>query len=128
MAVVTSSINVISRRLRAAVDKRRNGWQISHYTEAPEYIDWPDFPAPPPSDVVFSDGKGNSSVVKTVVLNNSRRGQREKGVAVLNWECPAQIKLGNGDRLFSNGQSVPDTECQKHQKSGSPGRAEKSKR
>ncbi|QPH05642.1 hypothetical protein C2857_003583 [Epichloe festucae Fl1] len=91
-------------------EKRRNGRQISHYTEAPEYIDWPDFPAPPPKDTVFSDGKGNSTVVTGVVLNHMRRDEREKGVAVLNWERPAQIKLGNGNRVLANGQSVPDPE------------------
>ncbi|KAL6699108.1 hypothetical protein J3F84DRAFT_242949 [Trichoderma pleuroticola] len=30
------------------VDRRRSARQISHYTEAIEYIDWPDFPEPPP--------------------------------------------------------------------------------
>lgn len=92
------------------VDKRRNGRQISHYTEAPEYIDWPDFPAPPPKDTVFSDSKGNSTIVTAVVLNDMRRDEREKGIAVLNWERPAQIKLRLGDRLLANGQSVPNTE------------------
>ncbi|UKZ83012.1 hypothetical protein TrVFT333_010813 [Trichoderma virens FT-333] len=30
------------------VNKRRNGKQIALYTEAPEYISWPEFPTPPP--------------------------------------------------------------------------------
>jgi hypothetical protein len=34
------------------VKKRREGRQISVYTEAPEYIDWPEFPVPPPEKVV----------------------------------------------------------------------------
>jgi hypothetical protein len=88
------------------VDKRRNGRQISHYTEAPEYIDWPDFPAPPPTDTVFEDGQGNSTVVTGVVLNYMRRDEREKGIAVLNWERPAEIKLGNGSRVLASGQPL----------------------
>ncbi|KAL6808881.1 hypothetical protein GGI42DRAFT_365832 [Trichoderma sp. SZMC 28013] len=90
------------------VDKRQNGKQISHYTEATEYIDWPDFPEPPPRDLVFTDGKGNSTVESAVILTDMRHLQREKGIAVLNWERPAQIKLGNGSRLLANGQFVPD--------------------
>ncbi|UKZ57296.1 hypothetical protein TrVGV298_011149 [Trichoderma virens] len=45
------------------VNKRRNGKQIALYTEAPEYIEWPEFPTPPPKDTVYSDGKGNTSSV-----------------------------------------------------------------
>ncbi|KAG8418349.1 hypothetical protein J3458_005770 [Metarhizium acridum] len=67
------------------VDRRQSGRQIAVYTEAPEYIDWPDFPKSPPKDVVFNDdGKGNSTVVTTVVLNAQRRTERKKGIALLN--------------------------------------------
>ncbi|EXV01836.1 protein kinase-like domain protein [Metarhizium robertsii] len=94
------------------VDKRQNGGQISHYTEASEYIDWPDFPEPPPTDLVSSDGKGNSSVITGVFLTTMRhRKLGENGIAVLSWERPAQAKLGNGDQVLANGQSVPNPEC-----------------
>jgi hypothetical protein len=92
------------------VDKRREGRQVAIHTEAPECIDWPDLPAPPPSDLVFSDGKGNPTIVKSVVLSSSRRDEREKGVTFLNWERPAQIKLGGDKRVLANGQFAPGTE------------------
>lgn len=95
------------------VKRRREGkQQVAVYTEAPEYIDWPDFPAPAPKDQIFSDGYGNSTVVRGVVMCDMRRGEREKGVEVLSWERPAQNKLGNGNRVFENGQLVcSSTEC-----------------
>ncbi|KAL6898574.1 hypothetical protein GGI43DRAFT_80736 [Trichoderma evansii] len=86
------------------VDKRQTGKQISHYTEAPEYIDWPEFPEPPPEDVVLG-----STVEKWVLLDHQRRDEREKGNAILNWERPAQSKLRSGDCLLANGQFAPNT-------------------
>ena len=41
------------------VRTRREGRQIAMYTEAPECIDWPDFPKPPPKEL-FSDANGIS--------------------------------------------------------------------
>lgn len=96
------------------VKRRREGGklQVAVYTEAPEYIDWPDFPAPAPKDHIFPDGCGNSTVVRGVFMYNMRRSEREEGVAVLSWERPAQNKLGNGNRVFANGQLVcSSTEC-----------------
>jgi hypothetical protein len=39
-----------------------------------------------------------------------RRDEREKGIAVLNWERPSQNKLVNGNRVFAKGQLVSSTE------------------
>ncbi|KAI5464911.1 hypothetical protein BGZ63DRAFT_378981 [Mariannaea sp. PMI_226] len=89
------------------VDKRQNGRQIAIYTEAPEYIDWPDFPQPAPTDWVLSNG----TVLTRVVLTEMRRSERKKGMEILNWERPAQIKVENKDRLLANGQYATNTEC-----------------
>ena len=93
------------------VKSRREGKQLAIYTEAPEYIDWPDFPEPAATDMNFTDARGNPIVVKWVRLSEMRRDKREKDIAVLNWERPAQTKLGNGNRVFANGQLVCSTEC-----------------
>ncbi|KAI1172426.1 hypothetical protein F4777DRAFT_512751 [Nemania sp. FL0916] len=85
--------------------KRRDEKQISIYTEAPEYIDWPDFPKPPARERVFSDGCGNSTIVKGVPMVDMRRDVREQGLKVLNWQRPAQNKLGNGNHLLANGDT-----------------------
>ncbi|GFP60166.1 hypothetical protein TASIC1_0016005400 [Trichoderma asperellum] len=87
------------------VDKRQAGRRISHFTEAPEYIDWPDFPEPPAEDVALV-----STTVQWVLLEHQRRDEREKGNAILNWERPAQSKLGGGDQLLANGQYASSTE------------------
>ncbi|PTB35798.1 hypothetical protein M441DRAFT_62531 [Trichoderma asperellum CBS 433.97] len=87
------------------VDKRQAGRRISHYTEAPEYIDWPEFPEPPAEDVALV-----STTVKWVLLERERRHEREKGNAILNWERPAQSKLGGGHQLLANGQYASGTE------------------
>ena len=92
------------------VKKRREGKQLASYTEAPEYIHRPDFPDPPPKETVFLDMNRNPTVVRRVVLYDMRRDEREKGIAVLNWERPAQNKLGKGDQVFANGQLVRSTE------------------
>lgn len=97
--------------LKDWVQKRREGRQITVYLEAPEYIDWPDFPDPPPEKTEFSDGLGNSTFIEGIVLYKLRRDEREQGVTVLNWERPAQCKLANGSRVFANGQFACKTEC-----------------
>ena len=99
------------------VKKRREGKQVAIYTEAPESIDWPDFPTPPEKEQIISDGRGNNTIVRGVVMYDMRRDEREKGIAVLNWERPAQKKLGNGNRVFANGQLVSSMGC-----AGSDGR------
>lgn len=93
------------------VKRRREGKQVAIFTEAPEYIDWPDFPAPPAKEKIFSDGCGNSTVVREVAMYDMRRDEREKDITVLSWERPAQNKLGSGNRAFANGQLVCSTEC-----------------
>lgn len=84
------------------VDKRQNGRQISHYKEATEYIDWPEFPEPPAEDWVW----GGGLIERMVVLMRMRRAERAKGNVILDWERPAQSKLRDGDKLLANGQFV----------------------
>lgn len=95
--------------LKDWMGRRREREQITVYTEAPDFIDWPSFPTPAPRDQIFSDGFGNSTVVQGVVMYDMRRDEREKGAAVLNWERPAQNKLSKGDRVFANGHLKPAT-------------------
>lgn len=86
------------------VDKRQTGRQISHYKEASEYIEWPDFPDPPPEDRAVTYFNGDTGTESHVILAHQRRDEREKGNAILEWERPARIKLRDGDRLLANGQ------------------------
>ncbi|KAJ3577557.1 hypothetical protein NPX13_g3006 [Xylaria arbuscula] len=90
--------------------KRREEKRVSIYTEAPEYIDWPEFPKPPAREQAFLDVCGNPITVKGVVVVDMRRDLREQGIKVLNWERPAQNKLENGNQVLANGVWVCDTE------------------
>ncbi|KAM0512872.1 hypothetical protein ACHAPE_008372 [Trichoderma viride] len=91
------------------VDKRRTGRQIAHYKEASEYIEWPDFPQPPPEQWVANYMDGSTGINSHVVLSHRRSDEREKGNAILEWERPARIKLRDGDRLLANGQFAPNS-------------------
>ncbi|KAJ8128618.1 hypothetical protein O1611_g5016 [Lasiodiplodia mahajangana] len=91
--------------------KSREEKQVSIYTEAPEYIDWPEFPKPPAREQVFLDMCGNPTTVKGVVMVDMRRDLREQGIKVVNWERPGQNKLGNRNHVLANGEWVCDTEC-----------------
>ncbi|KAH9896183.1 hypothetical protein F4778DRAFT_257722 [Xylariomycetidae sp. FL2044] len=93
------------------VRKRQGGKQLAIYTEAPEYIDWPLLPAPPARERTFVDLLGNRQTNKLVQWSKTRHIERGNGIAVLNWERPAQNKLRDGDRVFANGQLVRSTEC-----------------
>ncbi|KAI1362624.1 hypothetical protein F5Y08DRAFT_355205 [Xylaria arbuscula] len=89
---------------------RREEKQVSIYTEAPEYIDWPEFPKPPAREQAFLDVCGHPITVKGVVVVDMRRDLREQGIKVLNWERPAQNKLENGNQVLANGVWVCDIE------------------
>lgn len=95
------------------VKKRREGRQIAMYTEAPEYIEWPDFPEPPPTAMPCLDWQRNPITVMRVAMYDIRRDKREKGIAVVNWERPGQNKLGDKNRslLLANGQFVYNAHC-----------------
>ncbi|KAL7921387.1 hypothetical protein ACQKWADRAFT_295635 [Trichoderma austrokoningii] len=86
------------------VEKRQTE-KISHYKEAPEYIEWPEFPQPPKEKWTWSSG----SVEYRVIIARQRRDVRKSGNAVLEWERPAWNKLKDGDWVLANGQLVPES-------------------
>lgn len=104
------SVSQFREALTEWVKERREGKQVATYTEAPEYIDWPLFPEPSPREEILSDAYGNPFTVHWSPLTGMRRDQRMKGSKVLNWERPAQSKLGNGDLVSANGQLLRRTE------------------
>lgn len=89
------------------VERRRHGRQLAgFYTEAPEYIDWPDL-VEPVQYRDLTDGLGRTSrFCRRLPMSVLRRDVRQRGVRPLNWERPAQSKLGDGQRVFANGQLV----------------------
>lgn len=55
------------------VKQRREGRQITSYTEAPEYIDWPAPEGPPSQGYTYKDQEGNSVTIPFPSWANSRR-------------------------------------------------------
>lgn len=112
--------------LDAWVDSRREAPRISHYTEAPEHIDWPNL-KPPPQDILdaflpvsttiefdtpddhptFSD-VDYSEDVSSLVWATDRKDRRERGLEFLDWQRPPQGKIPPGCYVLANGAVVSE--------------------
>ncbi|KAI1037010.1 hypothetical protein LB505_011413 [Fusarium chuoi] len=91
--------------LREWSEKRRRGKQITTYTEAPNFIDWPDTPQPPPSEtVIYYDGKPATKLL--MLWSTERKRLLEQGKTDLNWQRPPQCELKPGDRILETGEFI----------------------
>lgn len=91
--------------LREWSEKRRRGKQITTYTEAPNFIDWPDTPQPPLSGTfVYYDGKPATKLL--MLWSTERKKLLEQGKTVLNWQRPPHCKLKPGDRILETGEFI----------------------
>lgn len=88
-----------------SAERRKDANRINTYKDAPNYIDWPEIPQPPPSEVVINYTTG--PVTKSKILWSwERRNLLEQGKTVLNWQRPAQTKLQPGDRILETGEHI----------------------
>lgn len=70
-------------------EQRRNGKQITAYTDAPHYLDWPPLPDPPLSEVeTHYIGKTVKELKK--LYDWSRTTLQEEGKPILKWQRPPQ--------------------------------------
>lgn len=83
--------------------RRRAAMQMTTYKEAPNFIDWPDTPQPPLSEVVFQSTAGPITQLK-VVWSWERKRMLEQGKPVLEWQRPSQSKIKPGDKLLETGE------------------------
>ncbi|KAI1066897.1 hypothetical protein LB506_012001 [Fusarium annulatum] len=91
--------------LREWSDKRCKGKQLTTYKDAPNFIDWPDTPQPPLSEmVVYYGGKPTTELV--LLWSTQRKNMLEQGKTVLNWQRPPQCKLKPGDRILETGEFI----------------------
>ncbi|KAH7162043.1 hypothetical protein B0J13DRAFT_430467 [Dactylonectria estremocensis] len=81
------------------------GNQISFYTYAPQFIDWPDPPQPPSSEVVVRYANGPVTELRSV-WDEGRTTMQKQGKTVLNWQRPPQCRLEPGDRLLETGEFI----------------------
>lgn len=88
-------------------ERRRQGRQVTSYKDAPNFIDWPNTPEPPPSEVVINYSTGPVTQLK-VLWSIERWRMIEQGKEVLNWQRPPQAKLKPGDRLLATGELISE--------------------
>lgn len=91
--------------LASWIKRRREGNHIKQYTEAPEYVDWPELETPM-GEWTLKNSLGET--VTQVVPNWSRLRQtkRSDGLPFLTWQRPPRSLL-NGDRcLLATGEVV----------------------
>lgn len=88
--------------------RRRAATQMATYKEAPNFIDWPDTPQPPPTEFVFQSTAGPITQLK-VVWSWERKRMLEQGKPVLEWQRPPQSQLKPGDKLLETGELMMTT-------------------
>ncbi|KAK2601229.1 hypothetical protein N8I77_010693 [Diaporthe amygdali] len=110
------------------VESRRQGQQVSHFTEASEYIDWPKILPPPPDELddVVPDapeyqpdmpdqdptdfGTDDGDSVSGLAWFTNRRDRREQGLEFLNWQRPPQGQIPHGCCVLASGTVITE-EC-----------------
>lgn len=91
--------------LNAWVRKRREGHQVKHYTDAPEYIDWPEMETPP----VLLKSKDLDGTIFTSPWpswTGLRRFKQVNGRPFLTWERPPQRLIRKDGCLLATGEVV----------------------
>ncbi|CAJ0547464.1 Ff.00g042180.m01.CDS01 [Fusarium sp. VM40] len=85
--------------------RRKDANRINIYKDAPNYIEWPGIPRPPPSEI------GTNYITGPMIESHGlwsmgRRDMLEQGKAVLNWQRPAQTRLKPGERILETGKYI----------------------
>ncbi|KAG7293955.1 hypothetical protein NEMBOFW57_004016 [Staphylotrichum longicolle] len=93
--------------LMAWARRRRAEKQLTHYTQAPEHVDWPDVPV---------------EEKRTMNLSFSVAHRRELGLPYISWERPASSRVDPARRLLATGRYADEeAAAQKGSRRGSPG-------
>ncbi|KAH7235464.1 hypothetical protein BKA59DRAFT_496036 [Fusarium tricinctum] len=86
-----------------STERRKDANRINTYKDAPNYIEWPGIPRPPPSEIVTNYITG-PMIESYGLWSMGRREMLEQGKVVLNWQRPAPTKLKPGERLLETGE------------------------
>ena len=97
------SVSKVREVLTEWSEKRRKAKQMTTYKEAPNLIDWPDTPQPPPSEIVLHYATGPVTQLK-VLWSWERKRLLEQNKTVLNWQRPPRSKLEPGERILETGE------------------------
>lgn len=89
---------------------REAGPQISLYTEAPEYLEWPDMGEPPEDYVVGFKDLPADHPLQSPCWTYQRNWAREAGMDVVGWERPSQNRIREGTHILGTGEVVEENE------------------
>lgn len=92
------------------VDSRARGPKVTLYTEASEYLEWPDLGLPPEDYVVISEGYPREHPLNTPLWGYQRDMARNAGMDVVCWERPSQNKIKEGTYVLATGEIVEEIE------------------
>ncbi|KAH6635008.1 hypothetical protein B0J18DRAFT_462149 [Chaetomium sp. MPI-SDFR-AT-0129] len=88
--------------LNAWLKARETGPRIAVYTDAPEYIDWPELEK---LTVESDQGDGTTKQIRSWNTTLVRLARKE-GRSIVKWQRPAANKLTGEDHLLANGELV----------------------
>lgn len=96
------------------VESRGRGREIRHYTEAPEFIDWPDLRPPPQqsedlSSISETKGQSLDASSRQILLKlawSKRRDIKKDGRDFLDWQRPPKHKIPKGAFVLGTGALV----------------------
>lgn len=93
--------------LDAWVLRRKDRGSLKIFTEASEYIDWPDLPEPTRRESYASDGADSELEPETYPCwAIGRRHARERNLEVIEWQRPAQKMIKEGMWVYADGRVV----------------------
>lgn len=86
--------------LNAWLKARETGPQVAVYTDAPEFIDWPELEK---LTVESDQGDGTTKQIRSWNITSVTRA-REEGRSIVKWQRPASNKLTGDEHLLANGE------------------------
>ncbi|KAK2597821.1 hypothetical protein N8I77_012582 [Diaporthe amygdali] len=92
------------------VEARKTGPKITVYTEAPEYIEWPDLGQPPGDYVVNLGDLPVGHPLLTPMWRYERKSAWQAGMDVICWERPSQESIKEGIHILATGEVVEEDE------------------
>lgn len=95
--------------LNGWVEARARGPKITKYTEAPEYIEWPDLGQPPKDYVVISEDYPVDHPLNSPLWGYPRNMARNAGMDVVCWERPSQNNIKEGTYVLATGEVAEET-------------------
>lgn len=93
--------------LNAWVLRRKERGNLKTFTDASDYVDWPDLPEPTHRVSYANDGADSELEPETYPSwTINRRDARDRNLEVIEWQRPAQKMIPKGMWIFADGRVV----------------------